>query len=114
MNWIELNSLSQLTDIQEDNSPSIIFKHSTRCAVSNMAKKNFTLESILLPNNVKVYFLDLIKYRNVSNEIAEIWKIKHESPQVILIQNNECTYDASHNDIRVADIVTNIEAQFTN
>jgi bacillithiol system protein YtxJ len=72
-------------------------------------KSNFVTESILLPNNVKVYHLDLIKYRDLSNQIAQSWNIRHESPQVLLIQNNECHYDASHNNIHVADIVTQIK-----
>lgn len=109
MNWIEITSEVQLAEIQNNNEPSIIFKHSTRCPVSRIVKHNFILESILLPDNVKVYHLDLIKYRDLSSQIANQWDIKHESPQVLLIQNNECHYDASHNSIHVADIVTQIK-----
>jgi bacillithiol system protein YtxJ len=109
MNWIEITSDSQLSEIQKDDKPSIIFKHSTRCPVSKVIKSNFVTESILLPDDVKVYHLDLIKYRDLSNQIAQYWNIKHESPQVLLIQNNECHYDASHNNIHVADIVTQIK-----
>lgn len=109
MNWIELTSPSQLTEIQEDKEPSIIFKHSTRCPVSKVVKNSFITESVLLPENVKVYHLDLIKYRDLSNQIAQHWNVRHESPQVLLIQNDRCHYDASHNNIHVADIVTQIK-----
>jgi len=109
MNWIELNSADQLLDIQNNNKSCIIFKHSIRCAVSSMAKKNFQLEAILLPTEIDVYLLDLIKYRDLSNRVEEIWKVKHESPQVLLIQGRECKFHASHNDIRVADIVLTFE-----
>lgn len=108
MNWIEIISETQLSEIQSNKEPSVIFKHSTRCPVSKMAKNNFITESILMPENIKVYYLDLIKHRALSNEIAQKWKVRHESPQVLLIQNNECQFDASHNHIRVADIVTKI------
>lgn len=108
MNWIELTSEAQLSEIQNNKEPSIIFKHSTRCSVSKFVKNNFILESVLLPENVKSYHLDLIKHRDLSNLIAQQWAVRHESPQVLLIQNNECEYDASHNDIHVADIVTRI------
>ena len=109
MNWIEITSEAQLSEIQNNDEPSIIFKHSTRCPVSRIVKNNFIMEAILLPDNVKVYHLDLIKYRTLSNQIANNWSIRHESPQVLLIQNNECHYDASHNNIHVADIVTQIK-----
>lgn len=109
MNWIEITSEAQLSEIQNNKEPSIIFKHSTRCPVSRIVKNNFILESVLLPDNVKSYHLDLIKYRDLSNLIAQKWAVRHESPQVLLIQNSECAYDASHNDIHVADIVTCIK-----
>lgn len=74
-----------------------------------MVKSNFVLEAILIPDEVNVYHLDLIKHRDLSKEIAEKWGIRHESPQVLLIQDQVCQYDASHNHIHVADIVTQIK-----
>lgn len=109
MNWISLDSINQLEDIKTHAEPVLIFKHSTRCPVSSMAKRNIELESVLLPENVPTYFLDLIKFRDLSNQVSAIWKIKHESPQVLLIHNQECIYNSSHNEINVADIVVKIE-----
>lgn len=56
------------------------------------------------PEQVKFYFLDLIKHRNISNRIADEFGVYHESPQVLLIKNAECTYDESHNGISMQDI----------
>lgn len=109
MNWIPLNSLNQLEEISTQSEPVLIFKHSTRCPVSSMAKRNIEFESILLPKNIQTYFLDLIKFRDISNQVSEIWKIKHESPQVLLIHNHKCIYTSSHNEINVADIVVKVE-----
>lgn len=109
MNWIELTTTSQLDEIKNSVHPVIIFKHSTRCPVSKIVKGNFEKESILLPDNVEAYHLDLIKHRAISNLIADTWSVKHESPQILLIQNNVCHYDASHNDIHAAEIVTEIK-----
>ena len=38
--WSELNSIEQLKDLyqQSDTSPVVLFKHSTRCSISSMAK----------------------------------------------------------------------------
>jgi|SRR5690554_754046 len=108
MNWILLDSINQLEDIKNHSKPVLIFKHSTRCPVSSMAKRNLELEAVLLPEDVQTYFLDLIKFRDLSNQIAEIWKIKHESPQVLLIHKQKCIYNNSHNEINIADIVVKI------
>lgn len=108
MNWIALEDINQLEKIKTSSTPSIIFKHSTRCPVSGMAKRNFQLEAPLLPERVDVYYLDLIKYRDISNHIAEHWNIRHESPQVLLIKDGQCVYTASHSDIEMADVVKHI------
>lgn len=105
MDWIALTSINELEQIKTSTTPVVIFKHSTRCPVSSMAKRNFELEASLLPDHIPAYYLDLIKYREISNQIAEQWDVHHESPQVLVIFNNKCTYNASHGDIEMAEVV---------
>ena len=40
MNWIEITNSSQLSDVKDLSKakPQLIFKHSTRCSISSMAK----------------------------------------------------------------------------
>lgn len=104
MDWIELTEESQLEDIRNHSSlrPQVIFKHSTRCATSSLAKNRLERSSVFPDANF--HFLDLIKYRTVSNKIAEMFSVYHESPQVLLIRNGECIYDESHNAIRMEEI----------
>ena len=104
MNWIELTQENQIETIKQESrqQPVIIFKHSTRCATSAMAKNRLEREES--PTNTKFYFLDLIKHRSISNKIAEDFAVHHESPQVLIIKNEECTYDESHNGISMQDI----------
>ncbi|MEJ7822977.1 MAG: bacillithiol system redox-active protein YtxJ, partial [Chitinophagaceae bacterium] len=96
MNWINLTQEEQLQQIKinSKNKPQAIFKHSTRCSISSMAKNR--LEKSAQPDEIDFYFLDLIKYRPISNKIAEIFKVYHASPQILLIKNDECVYDESH------------------
>jgi bacillithiol system protein YtxJ len=68
-----------------------------------MAKNR--LEKNTQPDDIDFYFLDLIKYRPISNKIAEIFKIYHESPQILLIKNDECVYDESHSGIDMSEII---------
>ena len=55
-------------------------------------------------SQIEPYFLDLLNYRFISNEISERFKVHHESPQILLIKNGECFHDASHLDISVDEI----------
>jgi bacillithiol system protein YtxJ len=99
MNWIPLESIDQLEAIKQAPGYSILFKHSTRCSISLMAKRKFEFEWDALPADTSLYFLDLIKNRNISNAIADIFKVHHESPQLLLVKDGECIYETSHSEI---------------
>jgi bacillithiol system protein YtxJ len=47
-------------------------------------------------DKLKAYYLDLIAFRAVSNEVADRFGIYHQSPQVLLIKNGVATYEVSH------------------
>lgn len=104
MDWIELTTLSQLSEIKEQSKkkPQVIFKHSTRCSISGVVKSR--LERSTPPGDVDFYFLDLIRNREISNKIVEEFSVYHESPQVLLIRNGECVYDESHSGISMDEI----------
>ena len=105
MNWILLQDEKQLDEIKEKSKTSsqIIFKHSTRCSISSMAKNR--LERSLAPEGLSIYFLDLLKYRNLSNLIATEFNIPHQSPQILIIDKAECSYDESHSGIDMQEII---------
>lgn len=108
MDWIELTNEDQLEAIRKDslNKPQVIFKHSTRCATSSMAKSRLERASVV--PNVSFHFLDLIKYRSVSNKIETQFMVHHESPQVLLIKDGECVYEESHNGISMDEIIEQV------
>ncbi len=106
MNWILLDSADQLNTIKNNQGYSLIFKHSTRCSISMMAKKRFELDWDNLPADVPVYFLDLIRYRELSNQIASDFQVYHESPQLLLIKDGECILDQSHGGISVDEALS--------
>lgn len=110
MNWIELKSISQIKEIVEKSKakPQVIFKHSTRCSISAMAKGR--LERSLAPGNADFYFLDLINYRNISNQVSSEFDVSHESPQILIIRNGECVYDESHGSITMDEIKEQVSA----
>lgn len=114
INWIELTNENQLKSIQEESQtqPVVIFKHSTSCSISRATldrlERNWKQED-LLP--VKSYFLDLLSYRKISNEIASTFNVDHESPQILLIKNGKSVYDKSHFEIDFAGIKNAVNAQ---
>ncbi len=103
--WIPLNSVSQLNEIKiaSQTHPVLIFKHSTRCSISRMALKQFEKQYDLQPE-INCYYLDLLNFRDISNEIASQFNVFHQSPQLLLIKNGACTFSATHESIAVEEL----------
>lgn len=106
INWIPLTSLEQIKQIkiQSKNEPIAIFKHSTRCGISSMVIKRFVSSFDEGLKDFKVYYLDLLNYREVSNEIGYEFQVLHQSPQLLVIKNGEAIAHASHYDIAQIDL----------
>jgi len=85
----------------------VLFKHSTTCSISVMAK--LRLEDAWDLTGIDAYYLDLKAYRHISDAIAKRFAIHHESPQILLIRKGECIYDGSHFDVSVAEIKETLE-----
>ncbi|HEU4496035.1 MAG TPA: bacillithiol system redox-active protein YtxJ [Flavobacterium sp.] len=104
--WNTLTQLKQLDAIAEESKekPVAIFKHSTRCSISRMALKNFEREYRLDENEASIYFLDLLSYRQISDEIAKKFGVIHQSPQLLLIKDGKAVYHASHSEINAASL----------
>lgn len=109
MQWNYITDLSQVEEIKKQDGYSLIFKHSTRCSVSMMAKRRFEMDWEAIPETTNLYFLDLISYRNISNQIAETFQVHHESPQILVIKNGECVLDASHSDISAEEVAETVK-----
>lgn len=100
-NLIEEKQIAEIVELSREK-PQLIFKHSTRCSISSMAKSRLEREWNL--EHVEPWYLDLITYRNVSNAVASELEVHHESPQVILLKDGVVVYDSSHNSISVSEI----------
>lgn len=115
MNWNKLTTDEELQNASflSETKPILIFKHSSRCAISDRVFENFEMEWELNSENnheqIEPYFLDLIKYRSISNEIARKFNVVHESPQVLVIKNGKSIYAESHGYIRMEEILNSIK-----
>lgn len=106
ISWNQLTDIKQLDDIIQESAetPAIIFKHSTRCAISRMALRTFEKEYNIEEGKAKPYFLDLLEHRDISNEIANIFHVEHQSPQLLLVKDGVVLYHTSHQDINAGEV----------
>ena len=76
--------------------------------INTMAKKKLELEDEAIPADIPVYYLDLLSYREISNAIAEVFHVPHQSPQILLINNGECIFEATHGEISAEELAEQI------
>ena len=111
MNWIKLESKADVEQIIEYSFQKklgvAIFKPSTRCSISAVAKKRLD-DSWDFEAELPIYYLDLIQFRTLSDLIATKFNVQHESPQLLVIKNGKCIYNASHMAIAVKEIQKNL------
>lgn len=99
MKWNNLTHLEELHSIQRESqqTPVIIFKHSTRCSISRTALSRLERQwNDVEMETVKAYYLDLLSFREISNQIAGYFNVEHESPQVLVIRNGKVVFHRSH------------------
>ncbi|MEM9887521.1 MAG: bacillithiol system redox-active protein YtxJ [Bacteroidota bacterium] len=101
MDWIDLSTPKQIQDIQEKSSavPCLIYKHSTTCSISMMARMRLERAWAFEKEEVLPYFLNVLDYRSLSDAVSDTFHIEHESPQILLIRDGSCVHQASHFDI---------------
>ena len=97
--WNALTESKQLDEIIANSSTKYqaIFKHSTRCGVSSGVLKQFERQED--DGSIDFYFLDLLSYRTISDEITTRFGVMHQSPQLIVLKNGEVSAHGSHYDI---------------
>ena len=103
--WKALTSMSQLNNIatKSNTKTQVIFKHSTRCGISKMVMNQF-VDAFDVDLNVDLYYLDLLNYRDVSQETGYKFQVLHESPQLLIIKNGVAVAHASHGAINSLDL----------
>ncbi len=93
----DLNRIDELSHQVEKGVG--LFKDSLRCIVSKTVKRNLEGAWDLDPEELPVFYLDLLSYREISNAIAERYGVQHESPQFLLIKDGNCVWNGSHHEV---------------
>ncbi len=104
--WLNITSSEQLDELVEESKkqPVVIFMHSTSCGISHNIKHNLEEDWDFAPEELKFYYLDLLAFRPISNEIARKFNVIHQSPQIIVLKDGEVAFDTSHQMISVKAI----------
>lgn len=105
--WNIITSEEDVTMAIENsyNNKIAVFKHSTSCFISKTVLKNLEKEIENINQKIDFYYLDLLAYRSISNKIAEDFGIRHESPQLLVIEKGKVISNASHQDISISQII---------
>ena len=90
-----------ITDSKQ--KPVIVFKHSNACSISSRAYRE--MEQV---DGVNI--LEVQSAREVSRELANLTGIRHETPQVIVLRDGKAVWNASHFDVKAADVMKAVQS----
>ncbi|WNS41706.1 bacillithiol system redox-active protein YtxJ [Paenibacillus sp. MMS20-IR301] len=90
----QIHTLDELQQYVGQPGKKLLFKHSTTCPISAKAHEEFKAYS--QDSATPAAIVHVIEDRPVSNQIAEDFGIKHESPQIFLLEDGEVRWNTSH------------------
>ena len=76
--------------------PIVIFKHSPSCGISAQAQEELLDWMAASGGEVPVYLVRVREHRDMSNAIAARFGIRHESPQVLVVEDGAVRWHGSH------------------
>ncbi|WP_455661137.1 bacillithiol system redox-active protein YtxJ [Pradoshia sp.] len=81
----------------------LFVKHSLTCPISLAAFSEYTKFTEVHPD-IPTAYLAVQESRPLSNYVAELTGIKHESPQAILFHKGKAVWDTSHQQITLEQL----------
>ena len=104
-NFFKIDDRATLDNLLTDSKekPVIVFKHSTACSISSRAYREMEkLDGVNL--------LEVQSAREISRELANLTGVRHETPQVIILRDGKAVWNASHFDVKAADVLKAVES----
>jgi bacillithiol system protein YtxJ len=111
MSWIYMQTSANLKSAiaASKKHPVLIYKHSTRCHNCADILEMIDAKMDEIGKRVPMIFLDLIQFREVSNEIASTFKVEHQSPQVVVLNKGKLAFHLDHWDITPEALISKID-----
>jgi len=95
--WQEILELSE-------KEPVFVLKHSNTCPISSKGYEEVLSFSQTFPD-AKIFVLIVQDNLELKQKISDDTGIKHESPQILLLQDRDVLYTASHYEISTSQLV---------
>lgn len=110
--WQVLETMEQFDAAMalSHQKPVVFFKHSTRCGISAHAKYRLEQDWSFASDELELFYLDLISFRPISNHLAQVLHVVHQSPQVIMVRNGKAVFDTSHHSISISGLRAALDA----
>lgn len=105
MSFKTLTTIKQVDEWLDSskNQPVLFFKHSTRCPISQEAYEQFEqFQFTDEATRLKMGLIFVIEHRDVSNYLEEKIGVRHESPQAILVENQQVLWHDSHRALTIS------------
>jgi len=90
----QLHTAEDLQQFLGQPGKQLLLKHSTTCPISAKAHDEF--HAFLKDTDTSAAIVHVIEDRPLSNQITGDFGIKHESPQVFLVEDGEVRWNTSH------------------
>lgn len=109
--WEIISDANQVEAIvqKSEERPQLIYKHSHRCSICTISKGTLESASNDILEEADMHFVNVVNSREASNFIASELDVRHESPQVILIDAGEVIWHASHGSINADAILDKLQ-----
>lgn len=106
LNWKSLDNVSEFDQAIESsrNKPVLIFKHRPSSPESSGIKEALETDWSIPSEMMDTYLVDVMKDKDVCNEITEFAGVSNEFPQVLVFADGVTMYDESHDMISVKKI----------
>lgn len=104
--WNSISDTNEIESIieQSETRAQLIYKHSPSCSVSFLSKQDLDANLEKLSEVADLHMLNVISQRDISNAIASELRVRHESPQVLLLKDGEVIWDGSHWQVNADEI----------
>lgn len=103
--FTEIRDASELETLFEKSfeGPVLLFKHSLTCPISTSAYHEISRA------DADINLVIMQRARDVSNKIAEMTGVRHESPQAIVLKDGKPVFHASHYNIEAEEVSEKLE-----
>ena len=94
-----LENVARLEEFLRENPDAIILKHSSACPISAAAYREFG--ALEREGGVALGIVFVLDNRSLSEYLAELSGIEHQSPQALFFRRGKCVDSLSHYAITV-------------